>query len=62
MPMPWIRGEIDAKALGKALDEGPAVPVFESAYHAAKHGRKSIKRPSLKARDMMAKIEKKRGN
>ena len=55
-----IKGDIDAKALGKALDEGPAVPVFASAAEAAKHGRRAIKRPGRKAIEMVAKIEKKR--
>lgn len=56
-----IKGEIDAEAVCKALDEGPAVPVFESAAQAAEHGRRAIKRPGRKARAMVAKIEKKRG-
>ena len=56
-----IKGEVDPDAVGKALDEGPAVPVFESAEAAAKHGRRAINRPGRKAREMVSKIEKKRG-
>lgn len=55
------KGEVDTEAVGKALDEGPAVPVFQSAEQAARHGRRSIKRPGRKAREMVAKIERKRG-
>lgn len=54
------RGEVDPKTAGKSLDEGPAVPVFESAAEAAKHGRRSIKRPGRKARAMVSKIEQTR--
>lgn len=56
-----IKGEVDPEAVGKALEEGPAVPVFESAAQAAAHGRKSIKRPGRKAREMVSKIAQKRG-
>lgn len=56
------KGEIDPEAVTKALDEGPAVPVFASAADAAKHGRRSIMRPGRKAREMMTKIGKKRGD
>ncbi len=55
-----IKGEVDPDAVGKALEEGPAVPVFDSAAQAAAHGRKAIKRPGRKAREMVSKIEKKR--
>lgn len=54
-------GILDPEAVDRALDEGPATPVFASAAAAAKHGRKAIKRPSRKAREMVAKIETKRG-
>lgn len=50
-------GEVDPKELIQALDDGPAVPVFETAADAAKHGRKSIKRPGRKAKLLMDKIE-----
>ena len=55
-----IKGEIDPAELGKALDEGPAVEVFETAAEAAAHGRKSIKRPGAKAKRMVEKIEARR--
>lgn len=54
------KGELDPEAVSKALDEGPSVPVFESAAAAAEHGRKAIKRPGRKAREMVSKLEKKR--
>lgn len=60
MRLACAKGEVDPGAVTKALGEGPAVPVFESAAAAAKHGRRAIKRPGRKARDMMNKIEKKR--
>ncbi len=53
-------GELDPEEVSKALDEGPAVPVFCSAAKAAAHGRKAIKRPGAKAKRMVAKIEAKR--
>lgn len=53
-------GTLDREAVSKALDEGPSVPVFESAAAAAEHGRKAIKRPGRKAREMVSKLEKKR--
>lgn len=54
------RGTMRYEAVGKALDEGPAVPVFDTAAQAAAHGRRSIKRPGKKATALAAKIEKKR--
>ena len=54
------RGELDVVETAKALDEEPAVKVFESAAEAAKHGRKAIKRPGVKAKRMAKQIERKR--
>lgn len=53
-------GTLDPEAVSKALDEDPATPVFASAAEAAKHGRRAIKRPGKKAREMVSKLEKKR--
>lgn len=53
-------GTIDPEAVSKALDEDPATPVFASAAEAAKHGRKAIKRPGRRAREMVLKLERKR--
>ena len=55
------KGELDPQAVSKALDEDPATPVFASAAEAAKHGRRAIKRPGRKAREMVSKLERKRG-
>lgn len=55
------KGEVDPEEVNQALSEDPATPVFASAAEAAKHGRRSIKRPGRKAMAMAAKIERKRG-
>jgi len=55
-----IKGEVDPADITKAIDEGPAVEVFETAAQAAKHGRKSIKRPGVKAKQMVEQLTNKR--
>lgn len=59
--MAAIKGDPSQEEIAKALDEGSAVPVFTTAAAAAKHGRKSIKRPGPKAKTLINKIEKRRG-
>ena len=55
------KGEVDPDAVARALDEGPAVPVFDSAAEAAQHGRRDIDEPSDDACRLVAKISHKRG-
>lgn len=55
------KGEVDADALRRALEEGPAVPVFGSAAEAAEHGRRDIDAPGDDACRLVDKITTKRG-
>jgi hypothetical protein len=55
------RGDATSAAMIKALDEGPAVAVFNSAADASKHGRKAIRKPGKRAQVLMDSITRKRG-
>lgn len=55
-----IKGELDPEAVAKALEEGPAVPIFANAAAASAHGRAQIDSPSDAACKIVEKIAKKR--
>jgi hypothetical protein len=60
MRLACFKGEVSPEDLVKALEEGPAVPVFKTADLASRHGRKAIEKPSKKAKTLINQIERKR--
>lgn len=51
-----MKGMVDPVQAGQAVDEEPAVPVFETAAEAAEHGRQAIRRPGSKAKALVKKL------